>query len=600
MEQSPAVAPRLQLAITHGSQPPRVIDITLPVELGRFDPTKDVPDILFQPVPCGEGVRIALAEVTELSVSRRQLTLTAGNPIRLTNVSSTSAIDGPEGEPLPPNTAIDISPPCSLKFGQVRVEITPAASWTTQYALPKNAVERPLGETLNQQAPPTVREFVRWWQQVISLLQSASTSSDFFQKAADSLVDLVGLHVGAVYLRQAGDWRPAAVAARGQGRQQPSSNVLGQVLASRQTVWHRGEPPPDIHSSMAQLEAYVAAPILDGTGQILGVLYGHRAGNPSGGDTITELEALLVEALACGVAAGLARMEQEATAIRQRVTFGQFFSPELAARLEAEPDLLRGKDAEISVLFCDIRGFSRVSERLGPAQTMDWISDALSAFSDQVAKTGGVLVDYIGDELMAMWGAPTAQPDHAELACQSARGILATLRDLDERWATVIGGPLQVGVGINSAMARVGNTGSTRKFKYGPLGNGVNIASRVRGTTKMLRVDTLITGATRRLLDPTSRVRRVCTVQVVNIAEPLDLFELDCGRYDSVTELFSAYEEALRAFETMNFSQAARLLGELLQAFPGDGPSLVLLSRAVDAMVTEPQPFSPIWRLTSK
>jgi hypothetical protein len=175
-----------------------------------------------------------------------------------------------------------------------------------------------------------------------------------------------------------------------------------------------------------------------------------------------------------------------------------------------------------------------------------------------------------------------------------------SLPDIDSRWASVIGVPTRVSIGANSTTARVGNTGSTRKFKYGPLGNGVNIASRVRGATKYLRVDAIITGSTRRLLAPTHRVRRLCKVQVVNIAEPLDLFELDCGQYERTDELFPAFEEALAAFEQADFSRAARLLGGLLDAHPGDGPSLVLLSRAVDAMVNEPETFSPIWRLKEK
>jgi adenylate cyclase len=590
----------LQLVIHREGASPRLIEATLPIELGRFDPGRTVADELFKPVPCGDGVRIAVAELSEVDVSRRQATLTAGNQICLANVSDTIPIEGPGGYPLAPRGVIDCSPPCSFGFGRVRIEVMPAGSQAARPVSAADSRAEPLGPPLRPGSTPEVHEFVRWWQRVISVLQSASSSTDFFHKAADSLVDLVGLHVGAVYLRTDGEWKPAAIAARGQGRQRPSSNVLGRVLAERRTIWDRGNQPLDVRSSMAQLETYVAAPILDGNGELLGVLYGHRSGDPTGGDAVTELESLLVEALACGVAAGLARVEQEAVAIRQRVTFSQFFSPELAARLEAEPDLLRGKDAEITVLFCDIRGFSSVSERLGPSQTMDWIGDALSAFSDRVAETGGVLVDYIGDEVMSMWGAPTAQLDHAALACQAARAIVAALPGLDQRWSAAIGGPLKVGIGINSAVARVGNTGSTRKFKYGPLGNGVNIASRVRGATKMLRVDALLTGSTRRLLTPETRVRRVCTAQVVNIAEPLELFELDCGRCARAGELFPAYEEALAAFEATDFSRAARLLGALLDDFPGDGPSLVLLSRAVDAMVTDPSPFSPVWRLASK
>ena len=95
-------------------------------------------------------------------------------------------------------------------------------------------------------------------------------------------------------------------------------------------------------------------------------------------------------------------MEQEQAAVRARVQFEQFFTPELSRQLEAEPDLLRGRDCAITVLFCDIRHFSRYSERLGPAKTVEWLSDVLGELSECVLAHQGVLVDYMGDELMAM------------------------------------------------------------------------------------------------------------------------------------------------------------------------------------------------------
>jgi hypothetical protein len=113
-------------------------------------------------------------------------------------------------------------------------------------------------------------------------------------------------------------------------------------------------------------------------------------------------------------------------------------------------------------------------------------------------------------------------------------------------------------------------------------------------------VDAIITGSTRRLLDDSFRVRRLCAVQVVNIVEPVELFELDCDGGPGRDELFTRYEEALTAFDAREFSTAARHLGGILGAFPGDGPTLVLLSRAVAAMVDEPEDFTPVWRLPGK
>src|SRR5207244_4923878 len=119
-------------------------------------------------------------------------------------------------------------------------------------------------------------------------------------------------------------------------------------------------------------------------GAVIGALYAdrRRGSGSAGAGPITEVEALFVELLARGVAAGLARLEQEQSALAARVQFEQFFTPELARQLAEQPDPLKGRDAEVTVLFCDIRGFSRISERLGPAGTVEWIGDVLAALSE--------------------------------------------------------------------------------------------------------------------------------------------------------------------------------------------------------------------------
>src|SRR5262249_30543675 len=167
--------------------------------------------------------------------------------------------------------------------------------------------------------------------------------------------------------------------------------------------------------------------------------------------------------------------------------FEQFFTAELARQLAARPDLLEGRDTEVTILFCDIRGFSRISERLGPSCTVEWLTDVMTALSECVLTWQGVLVDYIGDELMAMWGAPEPQEDHARLACRAALDMLARLPGLSERWQPVLGEPIEIGLGINTGVARVGKSGSPHKIRYGPLGNTVNLASRVQGATKYLK-----------------------------------------------------------------------------------------------------------------
>ncbi len=313
---------------------------------------------------------------------------------------------------------------------------------------------------------------------------------------------------------------------------------------------------------------------------------------------------MLVETLAAGVAAGIARLEQERAALAAQVQFEQFFSAELARQLALHPDLLEGRDAEVTLLFCDIRGFSRIAERLGPAGTMEWINDVLGAASECVLRRQGVLVDYVGDELLAMWGAPAPQPDHAQLACLAASDIWQALPALNERWLPRLQEETKVGIGVNTGVARVGNTGTQRRFKYGPLGNTVNVCSRVQGATKYLKTGIIITSAACDRLDGSLAVRRLCQVRAMNIAEPITLYELCPQPSAEWRHVAQRYDEALCEFERQRFGRTTAILGELLEAHPDDGPAAVLLSRAAtllaDQLAGRAIVFDPVWELPGK
>lgn len=298
--------------------------------------------------------------------------------------------------------------------------------------------------------------------------------------------------------------------------------------------------------------------------------------------------------------------------LREQV-FEQHFTPELAREFARNPDLtqMKGRAAEVSVLFCDIRGFSAVSERIGPEQTIDWLGDVMGEFSGRVIDHGGVLVDYTGDELLAMWGAPGEQPDHAERSCRAALEMLGALPELNARWESVIGAETAIGIGISTGPALVGNIGTHRKFKYGPLGTTVNLGSRIQGATKFLGTTVLASGATLAGLpdDAASDFprRRLCRVRVKNIREPVEVWEIVSPSGDGWRVLSERYEAALTHFETSEFQRASAVLGELLVRYPGDGPSLMLMSRVVDAMLGKggngndgEGGFDSIWELPGK
>jgi adenylate cyclase len=178
--------------------------------------------------------------------------------------------------------------------------------------------------------------------------------------------------------------------------------------------------------------------------------------------------------------------------------------------------------------------------------------------------------------------------------------MMGRLAGLNARWQAELGTPMGLGIGLNTGVAQVGNTGSSRKLKYGPLGHHVNLASRVQGACKYLKSALLITEATRQRLDGSFAVRRLCRVRVVNIAEPVTLFELAHPNQPDWPRLQGGYEKALAEFERGDCRRAAGSLGQLLGAFPDDGPALVLLARAANATIQEAEAFDPVWELPGK
>jgi adenylate cyclase len=171
------------------------------------------------------------------------------------------------------------------------------------------------------------------------------------------------------------------------------------------------------------------------------------------------------------------------------------------------------------------------------------------------------------------------------------------LPEINQAWASQLQGPLSVGIGIHTGPARVGNVGSSFKFKYGPLGNTVNLASRVQGVNKYLNTQMLLTRSTYDSVGARLNARRLGKVRVHNIQEPVELFE---ALPDHQVALPSIYEQALTLFETKSFAQAAGVLGRMLSEYPNDGPTLVLLSRTVQGLVSGPDKEHPVLVLESK
>lgn len=589
-----------------------------PVELGRQQPNEEAP---YHAKRQGPVWRLIIARTNEHNLSRQHVRIEPINErrARVCNLSTKVSVVLSDEREVGPQNNLEVDLPLEFYVGDRMLKVTaaqpapPAHDFKALGAqtmapskglLPIAAGKMPV--SLAALPGTDMMSILDWLQTAMEVLQSAAGSSDFFQRAARAVVENVGLDTGATLLLENNEWKVQALH-RGMSSAEtmltdewrPSRNVLAQMSREKRTLFQTPEEAAGA-LSLVGVQAIVAAPILNSDGTVIGALYGDRHNMRSGLPQISRLDAKLVELLACGVATGLARLDQEKAALAARIHFESFFTPELSRVLEAQPDLLKGRDEEVTILFCDIRGFSRISERLGPAGTVTWIGDILEVLSECVQDQRGVLVDYIGDALMAMWGAPGKQPDHASLACQAALAMHRRLPEVNHRWQAIVGEPAGLGVGINTGQARVGNTGSTRKFKYGPLGNTVNLASRVEGATKYLKSKILITGHTQCMLGEGFCTRKLCTVRVVNIALPVDLYEVLSPDQQQSFDLKQRYEDALADFERGNFRAAARILGNLLPDYPNDGPSLVLMSRTVHNMIEEPPAFDPVWELPGK
>jgi adenylate cyclase len=591
-------------------------EFTEPVELGR---QRSRSETLYEPKQDNGLWRLPLAKVMEQDISRKHVLVEplADNRVRITNLSDRRIVHVAGCAPLEPGgLPVEHVLPVTICLGERTIEVEGKGSDTDNLHMLRTTTRAPgkiasatgtlTMATLSGAGGLNLEAAIDWLQGVVDLLHEASNEGVLFQKAVEATVRLVGLDSAQLLRYSDGAWSPMA-SARGMNVESsavtsPSQRVLNSVHQQKRTCWQLPMQSGSGEGSLSGVQTVVAAPILDPDGGCIGALYGDRRRRsiPMGKDSGAKLEAMLVELLATSVASGLVRISRERDLVAARVRFEEFFGAELAARLEADQDLLQARDADVTILFCDIRNFSRISARLGSSKTLQLIGETLTALSDCVLEHHGVLVDYIGDELMAMWGAPQVQANHAELACRAALEMQKRLPSLSARWRSELNEPIAVGIGINSGPAQVGNTGSQRKFKYGPLGDTVNIASRVQGATKYLKSRLLITQSTHDKLGAELDRRRIGKVRVVNIDQPIELYELSRGDAPSWPVLKEKYETALGHFLKREFPEAARILGPLAMEYRDDGPTLVLLSRAVNHMVQEPAHFDGVFDLPGK
>lgn len=218
--------------------------------------------------------------------------------------------------------------------------------------------------------------------------------------------------------------------------------------------------------------------------------------------------------------------QQEKKYIRQ--TFSKFVSKSVVDELLQDPSKVKlgGEKKILSVLFSDIRGFTSISEILTPEELVEHLNIYLQAMTDIVINTGGTLDKYIGDAIMAFWGAPIELENHALKSCEAALQMMEKMAELNKVWEHEGKPILDIGIGINSGDMVVGNMGSSSRMDYTLMGDNVNLGSRLEGTNKVYHTNIIISDFTYQYVKEHVIVRELDLIRVKGKALPVKIYEL--------------------------------------------------------------------------
>jgi len=275
--------------------------------------------------------------------------------------------------------------------------------------------------------------------------------------------------------------------------------------------------------------------------------------------------------------------------------FGQYVPPELVDRMAADPAKynMEPRSAELTILFADVRGFTGISEALKPDELREYINEYLTDMSTIIrSRYRGTLDKYIGDAVMAFWGAPVEDPQHARNAVLAALDMQKDCAVLNAKFAARGWPALRIGVGVNSGTVRVGDMGSRVRRAYTAMGDAVNVASRVEGRTKSYAVGVLAGEATRqRVTDvvfrEVDRIKVMGKDEAVTVYEPLGL-ESDLG--ESARRELELWNSTLRAYRTRQWDDAETGLGSLARMNPTCGLYRVYAAIVADKRRNPPPP----------
>lgn len=264
--------------------------------------------------------------------------------------------------------------------------------------------------------------------------------------------------------------------------------------------------------------------------------------------------------------------------------FAKYVSADVVEQMIAHPERLRlgGERRELTLLFSDLAGFTSISEKLPPDGVAQVINAYLTEMTRVILAEGGTVDKFIGDAVMAFWGAPLDDPEHALHATRAGIAMQEAMDGLQESYHAMGLANVGLRIGINSGTAIVGNMGSEDRFDYTALGDSVNLASRLEGVNKMYGTRIMLSETTAQLLGDTIKLRPVDKVRVKGKEEPVNIYT-PCE--DGL--LIQLSERALLAYRSMDWPSARLEFDKILGHVPDDSVARVFLSR-IDEFEQDP------------
>jgi adenylate cyclase len=268
-------------------------------------------------------------------------------------------------------------------------------------------------------------------------------------------------------------------------------------------------------------------------------------------------------------------------------------APSVVEAITTSPERLElgGEELETTVLFADLEGFTRLSETMPPQALIQLLNDYFTPMTQIIMAYRGTLDKYIGDALMALWGAPVPLADHALRACRAAIEMEKTMAELQVQWQAQGLPPLVERLGLHTGPVVAGNVGSRDRFNYTVLGDTVALASLLEEVNKVYGTRILLSAETSQRVKDHLLVRELDMVRVKGRAQAMTIYEL-VGPYppEGFPSWLDTFAVGLQAYRSRQWDKASHAFQQVLQLKPGDRPAEVFLERCSSLARTPPPP----------